>query len=121
MLRRLLIAPIRFYQRFLSPLKPAPTCRFLPTCSSYAIEAIERRGIVVGSLKALWRLLRCNPFCAGGYDPVIPLSESDATAEPGSAQASSTATPGDSRHHRADCDHRASHASEALDIESVRI
>ena len=72
MLKRLLIAPIRLYQRYLSPLKTVPTCRFLPTCSSYAIEAIEQRGAVRGSLKALWRLLRCNPFCAGGYDPVEP-------------------------------------------------
>jgi hypothetical protein len=70
MLKRLFIAPIRVYQRFLSPLKPAPTCRYLPTCSSYAIEAIERRGVIIGSLKALWRLLRCNPLFAGGYDPV---------------------------------------------------
>lgn len=71
-MRRLFIAPIRFYQRFLSPLKPVPTCRYLPTCSSYAIEAIERRGVVIGSLKAFWRLLRCNPLFRGGYDPVEP-------------------------------------------------
>jgi putative membrane protein insertion efficiency factor len=70
MLKRLLIAPIRFYQRFLSPLKRTPSCRYLPTCSSYAIEAIERRGVVVGSFKALLRLLRCNPLFSGGYDPV---------------------------------------------------
>lgn len=72
MLKRLLIAPIRFYQRFLSPLKRASSCRYLPTCSSYAIEAIERRGVVVGSLKAVWRILRCNPLFRGGYDPVDP-------------------------------------------------
>lgn len=71
MLRRWLIAPIRFYQRFLSPLKRAPSCRFLPTCSSYAIEAIQHHGVVVGSVKALWRLLRCNPLFSGGYDPVV--------------------------------------------------
>jgi hypothetical protein len=69
-LRRLFIAPIRAYQRFLSPLKMRPTCRFAPTCSCYAIEAIEQRGVVVGVAKTLWRLLRCNPFCRGGYDPV---------------------------------------------------
>jgi uncharacterized protein len=70
MLTRLLIAPIRFYQRVLSPLKTRPTCRFLPTCSAYAVEAIEQRGPFVGLLKAMWRLLRCNPLCRGGYDPV---------------------------------------------------
>lgn len=66
------VAGIRFYQRFLSPLKPMPTCRFLPTCSSYALEAIQRRGVVRGTLMAMWRILRCNPFCAGGFDPVEP-------------------------------------------------
>jgi uncharacterized protein len=72
MLTRLFIAPILFYRRVLSPLKPRPTCRFLPTCSAYAVEAIEKRGPVVGLLKAMWRLLRCNPLCRGGYDPVEP-------------------------------------------------
>lgn len=67
---RFLLAPVRFYRRFLSPLKPVPTCRFLPSCSEYCIEAVEKRGIVVGFGKALWRILRCNPFFAGGYDPV---------------------------------------------------
>ena len=69
-MKRLLSAPIRFYRRYLSGLKRAPTCRFVPTCSEYALEAIERRGAVVGTLKALWRILRCNPLCRGGYDPV---------------------------------------------------
>jgi hypothetical protein len=68
--RRVVIAPIRLYQRVVSPLKPMPTCRFVPTCSCYAIEAVERRGVFRGSLMALWRLLRCHPFCKGGYDPV---------------------------------------------------
>lgn len=67
--RRLVTLPIRFYQRCLSPFTP-PMCRFRPTCSQYAVEAIERRGLVKGTLLALWRLLRCNPFCKGGYDPV---------------------------------------------------
>ena len=69
-MKRLLSAPIRFYRRYLSGLKRAPTCRFAPTCSEYALEAIERRGAVVGTLKALWRIVRCNPLCRGGYDPV---------------------------------------------------
>lgn len=68
-LRRLATAPIRLYRRFLSPLKP-PLCRFSPTCSAYAVEAIETRGLVAGSLLAAWRVLRCNPFCKGGFDPV---------------------------------------------------
>jgi uncharacterized protein len=70
MLTRIVTAPIRFYRRVLSPLKGRPTCRYLPTCSEYALEAIERRGVLVGTLKALARLLRCNPLFHGGYDPV---------------------------------------------------
>lgn len=70
MIKRVFTAPIRFYRRYLSPLKRQPTCRYLPTCSSYALEAIEKRGVVVGTLKAVWRLLRCNPLFKGGYDPV---------------------------------------------------
>jgi uncharacterized protein len=69
--RRVALACIRFYQRHLSGLK-RPACRFLPTCSQYAYEAISHYGVVRGGLKALWRLLRCQPFCAGGYDPVLP-------------------------------------------------
>lgn len=70
MLSRVLIAPIRWYQRWLSPLKRVPTCRYLPTCSEYAVEAIRTRGPVIGLLKALGRILRCNPLFRGGYDPV---------------------------------------------------
>lgn len=69
-MKRLLSAPIRFYRRYLSGLKRVPTCRFAPTCSEYALEAIEKRGALVGTLKAIWRVLRCNPLCRGGYDPV---------------------------------------------------
>lgn len=47
-----------------------PCCRFYPTCSAYAIEAIEKKGVIRGSVMAIWRILRCNPFCKGGYDPV---------------------------------------------------
>lgn len=75
MLKRIALAPIRFYQRVLSPLKPVPTCRYVPTCSCYAVEAIEKRGVLVGTAKALWRLLRCNPLFRGGYDPVDPRPE----------------------------------------------
>lgn len=62
---------IRFYQRRISPLFPA-RCRFYPTCSAYAYEAIERFGFFKGGALAAWRILRCNPFCPGGYDPVPP-------------------------------------------------
>lgn len=61
---------IRLYQRFISPLKRKPCCRFTPTCSAYAIEAFQKRGFFVGLALTVWRVLRCNPFCAGGYDPV---------------------------------------------------
>lgn len=60
---------IKFYRKFISPLKK-PCCRFTPTCSQYAIEAFEKRGFFVGFLLTVWRILRCNPFGKGGYDPV---------------------------------------------------
>ncbi len=68
-MRNLLIRFIRFYQRHISPHTP-PSCRFQPTCSQYALTAIQRFGALRGGGMALWRLLRCNPFCKGGYDPV---------------------------------------------------
>lgn len=68
-MKHIFIALIRLYQKFISPLKP-PTCRFYPTCSSYAIEAFQKRGVFVGLILTVWRILRCNPFCRGGYDPV---------------------------------------------------
>ena len=71
-LRRLWVAPIAVYRRFLSPLKP-PTCRFRPTCSEYASEAVLRHGILRGSALAVWRVLRCHPFARGGLDPVPPV------------------------------------------------
>lgn len=71
---RLLLAPIGFYRRFLSPLKGQPTCRFLPTCSEYAIEAITRRGPLVGTAMSISRILRCNPLFVGGYHPVAAAS-----------------------------------------------
>ena len=68
-MKKLLIGAIRLYQRGISPLSP-PSCRFTPTCSAYAIEAIERFGVFKGTALAVWRILRCNPFCKGGYHPV---------------------------------------------------
>lgn len=69
--RQMVIFPIRLYKRFLSPHLP-DACRFEPTCSVYAMQAIETRGVIVGMGLALWRVLRCNPFGACGYDPVPP-------------------------------------------------
>lgn len=64
------IALIRFYRKFLSPLKRSPCCRFTPSCSAYGLEAFSKRGFFVGLILTISRILRCNPFCAGGYDPV---------------------------------------------------
>ena len=70
-MKRLILAGIRFYRRDISPLR-APCCRFLPTCSEYALEAVEKYGALRGGALALRRLLRCHPFYRGGciYDPV---------------------------------------------------
>ena len=67
--RRVAIAPIRFYMRVISPALPQ-RCKYHPSCSHYAVEAVERYGILRGAILAAWRLLRCNPFSHGGYDPV---------------------------------------------------
>jgi putative membrane protein insertion efficiency factor len=69
LLRTAFIAPIRLYQRFISPGLPR-RCKYHPTCSAYAVQAVESYGILRGSVLAAWRLLRCNPFSLGGYDPV---------------------------------------------------
>ncbi|HEX8831814.1 MAG TPA: membrane protein insertion efficiency factor YidD [Longimicrobium sp.] len=69
MLARALIAAIRFYQKGISPLKP-PVCRFVPSCSQYGAEAIERYGAARGGWLLVRRLARCQPFCRGGWDPV---------------------------------------------------
>ena len=61
---------IRLYQKIISPLKRSPCCRFTPTCSAYAIEAFTEWGFFGGFGLTVWRILRCNPFCKGGYDPV---------------------------------------------------
>ncbi|MBR0289786.1 MAG: membrane protein insertion efficiency factor YidD [Selenomonadaceae bacterium] len=66
---RFLISIIKFYQRWLSPLK-APCCRFVPTCSNYAVDALKKYGAFRGGWLAFKRILRCNPFSKGGYDPV---------------------------------------------------
>src|SRR5689334_10363753 len=66
----LVLLPVHVYRVVLSPLKGGPSCRYLPTCSEYAITAVKQRGIVVGIALALWRILRCNPLGGRGYDPV---------------------------------------------------
>lgn len=70
MIAKLEIMLIRGYQIFLSPLKRYSRCKYIPTCSQYAIEAIRKYGCIKGTLLAGWRILRCNPFSKGGYDPV---------------------------------------------------
>ncbi|PIU41017.1 MAG: membrane protein insertion efficiency factor YidD [Candidatus Omnitrophica bacterium CG07_land_8_20_14_0_80_42_15] len=64
-----LILLIKLYQKSISATLP-PHCRFHPTCSEYAINAIEKKGIIAGAFLIVWRLFRCNPYCSGGYDPV---------------------------------------------------
>lgn len=68
-MKRLLLAPIAAYQRWISPSVPR-RCRYEPTCSAYAAESLRRFGALRGTLLATWRLLRCNPFSHGGFDPV---------------------------------------------------
>ena len=66
----LVLLPVKFYRRVLSPMKRTPSCRYLPTCSEYAIEAVQTRGVFVGTGLAVWRVLRCNPLFHAGHDPV---------------------------------------------------
>lgn len=68
-MKKLLIGLIKFYKKFISPMK-APCCRFYPTCSQYALEAIEKYGALKGGFMAIKRILKCHPFHKGGYDPV---------------------------------------------------
>jgi putative membrane protein insertion efficiency factor len=67
--RSAVTAPIRLYRRFVSPALP-PRCKYEPSCSAYAVQAVEEYGILRGLVLAGWRLLRCNPLSHGGYDPV---------------------------------------------------
>ncbi|MBR2965412.1 MAG: membrane protein insertion efficiency factor YidD [Clostridia bacterium] len=68
-MKHVMIWLVGLYRKYISPLKP-PCCRFTPTCSAYAIEAFQKRGFFVGFALTVWRILRCNPFSKGGYDPV---------------------------------------------------
>ena len=64
-----LLIPIIFYQKFITPYTP-PSCRFTPTCSEYAVQALKKHGPIKGLALAIWRILRCNPWGGSGYDPV---------------------------------------------------
>jgi len=70
-LRYAFTLPLRFYRRFISPYTPR-TCRFTPSCSEYAVQAVMERGVIIGTALAVRRVLRCNPFGSFGYDPVPP-------------------------------------------------
>ena len=69
-MKKLMIFLIYLYRKYVSPLKRRPTCIYTPTCSQYAIEALEKYGFLKGSFLAVKRILRCHPFAKGGYDPV---------------------------------------------------
>lgn len=69
-MKKICIKLIRLYQKYISPLKIHSTCKYFPTCSAYAIEAYEKYGFFKGTVLSVWRILRCNPFSKGGYDPV---------------------------------------------------
>ena len=78
---------LRGYKWVLSPLLP-PACRYVPSCSEYAMEAVDRYGVWRGGLMALWRVLRCHPFVQGGYDPVVKTEQLQRNPECGAARQS---------------------------------
>ena len=69
-MKKVLIWAIRFYQKSISPYKGGSCCRFIPTCSEYALQAVEKYGAIRGSYKAIKRILKCHPFHKGGFDPL---------------------------------------------------
>lgn len=69
-MKKLFIGAISLYRKYISPLKRHQCCNYIPTCSAYAMEAIEKYGVIKGNYLAVKRILRCNPFHEGGYDPV---------------------------------------------------
>lgn len=68
-MRKFVLSTLKFYKKFISPILPN-SCRFYPTCSQYAADAVEKYGVLKGSIKSIYRIMRCNPFNKGGYDPV---------------------------------------------------
>ena len=85
-MNKILIACIKVYQYTLSPML-GPRCRYYPSCSNYAVEALREHGAVRGLGLATWRVLRCNPFSNGGYDPVLPRHK-ECEHEPGETNVS---------------------------------
>lgn len=69
-MKKILLAGIKFYRKYLSEAKGYSSCKYYPTCSTYALEAIEKYGALKGGMLSFWRIIRCNPFSKGGYDPV---------------------------------------------------
>jgi len=69
-MKKILIFIVQLYRKLISPLKTQPTCRFYPTCSQYSLEALEKYGTIKGSYLSIKRIVRCNPFHPGGYDPL---------------------------------------------------
>ncbi len=69
-MKRILLAGIKFYRKYLSGIKGYSSCKYYPTCSTYALEAVEKYGAFKGGILSIWRIMRCNPFSKGGYDPV---------------------------------------------------
>jgi putative membrane protein insertion efficiency factor len=68
-MRKIFVEPIKMYRRFVSPMLP-PSCRYWPSCSEYALQAIQKHGVLKGGLLGAWRVIRCNPWSKGGIDPV---------------------------------------------------
>jgi putative membrane protein insertion efficiency factor len=80
MLKKIVIFLLFFYRKYLSVLK-IESCRFYPSCSKYTLQSIQKEGLGIGLLKAFWRILRCNPFNKGGYDPPRSLPQTDHSSE----------------------------------------
>lgn len=89
--QRIALAPILLYRRLLSPMKAVPSCRFHPTCSAYAADAVREHGALVGLWLGTLRVLRCHPWNAGGFDPVPPRRARD--GGPGRAPGATTEEP----------------------------
>ncbi len=68
-MRKIFVKPIEVYRRFVSPMLP-PSCRYWPSCSEYALQSIQKHGVLKGGLLGAWRVIRCNPWSRGGIDPV---------------------------------------------------
>ena len=76
----LLIILVKLYQVLIGPIKPA-VCKYHPSCSNYFLQALQKKGLVKGVLMGIWRILRCNPFSRGGYDPVVPDEKKESVTD----------------------------------------